>query len=110
FGMSTPIDLVIAQLQETGIVPADKLAEFVPPAATPTDPQAWTTQLVERGLLTRFQAAQTAAGKAKSLVIGSYEMVDRLAGGGGLLFKARHRRMKRIVLIKPLPPSLMKAA
>lgn len=108
--MSTPIDAVIAQLQESGLVPPDKLAEFIPPAATPTDPQAWTAQLVARGLLTPFQAAQTANGKAKSLVIGSYEMVDRLTGGGGLLFKARHRRMKRMVMVKPLAPSLMKAA
>ena len=68
--MSTTIDDVIAQLQEAGLVPADKLAEFIPPAASPSDPKAWTAQLVERGLLTPFQATQIAQGKAKSLVIG----------------------------------------
>jgi hypothetical protein len=107
---ATPVDAFIQQLQASGLVPPDKLAAFIPPAAAPLDAESLTAQLVERGLLTKFQAQQVAAGKAKSLVIGSYVMLDRLSGGGGLLFKAQHRRMKRVVMIKPLPPSLMKTS
>lgn len=107
---ATPVDSFIQQLQASGLVPPDKLAALIPPAAAPLDAESLTTQLVERGLLTKFQSQQVAAGKAKSLVIGSYVMLDRLSGGGGLLFKAQHRRMKRVVMIKPLPPSLMKSS
>lgn len=107
---SASLDSIIAQLQETGLVPPEQLAPFIPPAATPTDAQAWTAELAGRGLLTKFQASQVAAGKAKSLVIGAYAMLDRVSGGGGLLFKGLHRRMQRVVFIKPLPPSLMKTA
>lgn len=101
---------ILAQLQETGLVPSEQLAPFIPPAANPTDVQAWTNQLVACGLLTKFQASQVATGKAKSLLIGAYVMLDRVSGGGGLLFKAMHRRMQRTVFVKPLPPSLMKTA
>lgn len=107
---ATPVDTFIQQLQASGLVPPDKLAAFIAPAAAPLDAESLTAQLVERGLLTKFQSQQVAAGKAKSLVIGSYVMLDRLTGGGGLLFKAQHRRMKRVVMIKPLPPSLMKTS
>jgi hypothetical protein len=104
------LDSLIAQLQETGLIAPEQLAPFIPPAANPTDAQAWTNQLVACGLLTRFQASQVATGKTKSLLIGAYVMLDRVSGGGGLLFKAMHRRMQRTVFVKPLPPSLMKTA
>jgi serine/threonine protein kinase/CheY-like chemotaxis protein len=39
--------------------------------------------------------------------VGNYDVLDRLgAGGMGTVFKARHRRMKRIVALKILPQSL----
>jgi hypothetical protein len=48
-------------------------------------------------------------GKAKSLVLGEYLVLDKLgAGGMGQVLKARHRRMKRIVAVKILPASVLK--
>src|SRR5262249_50600991 len=53
--------------------------------------------------LTAFQAAAVKDRQFEALVIGNYVILDRLgAGGMGTVFKARHRRMKRVVAIKVL--------
>ena len=55
------------------------------------------------GQLTVFQADALLAGRLPELCIGNYIVLDRLgAGGMGTVFKARHRRMKRVVALKIL--------
>ena len=45
-------------------------------------------------------------GKSRGLAIGNYLILDKLGKGGmGLVFKALHRRLKRVVVLKVLPPS-----
>src|SRR5262249_38396928 len=52
-------------------------------------------------------AAAVLQGKTKGLLIGSYVVLDRLgAGSMGIVLKAEHRRLKRVVALKLLPPSL----
>ena len=42
-------------------------------------------------------------------VLGDYVLLGKIgAGGMGKVFKARHRRMDRIVALKVLPPNMMK--
>src|SRR5208282_1368677 len=61
------------------------------------------------GKLTPFQAVAVCERRFEELVIGNYQVLDRLgAGGMGTVFKARHRRMKRIVAIKVLSRGLAK--
>ncbi len=68
-------------------------------------------ELVKNNHLTPFQAQQVKAGKAKSLILGEYTILDKIgAGGMGQVFKAQHRRMERIVAIKMLPPAMTKDA
>ena len=63
--------------------------------------------LTDKGLLTQFQLAALSEGRGASLRIGNYDILDRLgAGGMGTVFKARHRRMKRIVALKVLAANL----
>jgi len=63
-------------------------------------------ELFKQNLLTKFQAQQIAAGRAKSLILGNYVLLDKIgAGGMGQVFKAEHRRMERTVAIKMLPPA-----
>ena len=66
-------------------------------------------ELVRLRKLTTFQANETIKGRANRLVLGNYLLVDRIgAGGMGQVFKARHRRMDRVVAIKVLAPELVR--
>src|SRR5437660_1012308 len=60
-------------------------------------------QLVERNLLTTYQASRLRTGKLFGLVLGNYRVLDRIgAGGMGVIFLAEHVRMRRQVAIKVL--------
>jgi response regulator RpfG family c-di-GMP phosphodiesterase len=63
-------------------------------------------RLVDHGLLTDYQARRIEAGSTFGLVLGNYRVLDRLgAGGMGVVFRAEHTRMRRLVAIKVLPLS-----
>ncbi len=67
--------------------------------------------MVAAGRLTGYQAGAICQGKSKGLVIGRYIVLDKLGVGGmGMVFKAQHRRLKQVVALKILPPSLTRNA
>jgi serine/threonine protein kinase len=67
------------------------------------DGESAARKLVASGQLTPFQAEAVSERRFDGLLIGNYEVLDRLGQGGmGTVFKARHRRMRRIVAIKVL--------
>jgi serine/threonine protein kinase/Leucine-rich repeat (LRR) protein len=107
--MANALETVVKQLTDSGIVAPGKLENFIPPKAHPQSVEELVAELVKQNHLTKFQAAQVAAGKAKSLILGNYTILDKIgAGGMGQVFKAEHRRMERVVAVKMLPPATTK--
>jgi serine/threonine protein kinase len=103
------LDTAIRQLEDTRIVAPNRLKECLPPKAFPKDPEELVKELVRRKDLTEYQARMVVSGKATSLILNNYTILDTIgAGGMGQVFKAEHRRMERVVAIKTLPDDAMR--
>lgn len=105
-------DEFVQNLSDSGLFSSDefrKAVEIISEAQVP-DGDSAAQHLIRAGRLTSFQAAAVCEGHHKGLVIGNYEICDRLgAGGMGTVYKARHRRMRRIVAIKILSREVAKS-
>ena len=72
--------------------------------------QVLARRLVNAGKLTKYQAGRVYSGRGTGLILGNYVILDKIGQGGmGRVFKARHRRMKRLVALKELPSSLTRS-
>lgn len=69
-----------------------------------------TRDLAIGGRLTAYQAEEVSAGRSDALVLNNYVLLEPIgAGGMGRVFKAYHRRMKRVVALKLLAPDLLRS-
>ena len=108
--MSVTLDKFIEVLTEIGLMTEDEVLDFldeIPLDQHPNTARRLVQLLHAHGRLSKFQAELMYKGKTKSLVIGNYVVLDRIGRGGmGKVYKARHRRMDRIVALKLLPFSV----
>jgi serine/threonine protein kinase len=100
---------LLAGLRASTLLSADDFDQATKVAADPaSDGHALAKWLVTSGLLTAFQLDSICTRNFAALRVGNYEVLDRLgAGGMGTVFKARHRRMKRVVALKVLLRTLV---
>ena len=67
------------------------------------DLQPLIDTFLKEGLLNPYQVERLLAGQTFGLVLGNYRIVDRIGSGGmGVVYKAEHVHMKRVVALKVL--------
>ncbi len=111
--MITDLETVVRSISDSGLMAEKDVGSFLKGLSAerrPTDGQQLLQQLVRMHRLTTFQAQAVYQGKANTLVMGNYVLLDKLGEGGmGQVFKAQHRRMERIVALKILPAEAIKS-
>jgi len=81
----------------------------LPDDRRPKNGEELARELVRQKSLTKYQAEQLYSGKGKTLILGNYVVLDKLGQGGmGVVFKAEHRRLKRLVALKVMSASVVK--
>ena len=105
-------DQYCQQLLAAGVVAGDDLERVTASLSSgpqPRDRTRLANELVRQKLLTKYQAREVYAGRGSRLLLGNYLVVDKLGDGGmGVVVKAQHRRMERIVALKVLSAKLTK--
>jgi serine/threonine protein kinase/Leucine-rich repeat (LRR) protein len=109
--ISLSIDEFLQTLSQSGLLPPQELVSVRAQPVAHSETGSTTADLIEwlirQEKLTHYQAELLCRGRAGGLVLGNYIILDKLGQGGmGTVFKARHRRMNRIVALKVLPSSL----
>jgi serine/threonine protein kinase len=102
-------DRFLAHLRQSGLLTPAQLERLVADLPASNRGRVVARALVERGLLTKFQAELLLAGRTSGFVLGQYRILDQLGQGGmGRVFKAVHGTMNRVVALKVLSPALVK--
>lgn len=105
--MAVSVEDFLKILADTGILSADDITRLdskIPPENRAQDAQDLARDLVRQNKLTLYQARALYTGRPQGLTFGNYIVLDKLgAGAMGMVLKARHRRMKRVVALKVLP-------
>lgn len=111
--MSITLDEFIQSMASSGLMDAEDIQSFLetlPQQQRPTSAEELAREMYRAGKLTKFQAQAIYQKKTRGLVVGNYVVLDKLGKGGmGAVYKAQHKRMKRLVALKTLPSSATKS-
>jgi serine/threonine protein kinase/WD40 repeat protein len=85
-----------------------QISELAGQTKTVSEPRALAQQLIKQGRLTPYQVNQLFLGRGRDLLVGPYVVLERLGeGGAGQVFKARHKKMNRVVALKIIRKELL---
>jgi serine/threonine-protein kinase len=104
--MSLTVDGFLKHLSDSGVLSDRELLALerkIPAEKRQFDAKVLATELVRIKKLTSFQADTLCEENPSLLILGNYVLQDKIGSGGmGIVYKAQHRRMKRVVAVKVL--------
>lgn len=109
--MPQTLNEIADRLVASGLLTVGEVATLLGgvPGDRPQTAEEFVQTLMTRGALTGYQAECILNGRIDHLVLGNYVVLEKLGQGGmGLVLKARHRRMDRIVALKVLSPDAIR--
>ena len=96
------VDEFLAVLEKSRLLTPEQIDDARLAAQQCSDPKGAAKALVQRGLLTRWQAGQLLAGRS-SFFLGKYKLIEPIGRGGmGDVFLGQHTTMNRRVALKIL--------
>ncbi|MFO0964922.1 MAG: serine/threonine-protein kinase [Gemmataceae bacterium] len=99
------VDALLDLIRDSGVVEAQEMDAFLATHENTAGPKALANALIEASLLTPFQAKHLLAGRKRGLMLGQYRILEQIGKGGtAQVYLAEHRKMRRKVAIKVLPP------
>ncbi len=103
-------DQFLSKLSDVGVLSAEEfktVSAALYSDTTSADPRQLASSLVSEGKLTQYQASALLEGQPE-LLIDKYLILDLIdVGGMGMVFKAIHRTMNRVVAIKMISHNLL---
>lgn len=110
---SMSIEEFLRAIADSGLMTAEEVQTFEQNVSTDAsmDTQSLARELVQQKKLTLYQASVLLAERSDPLLPDRYVILDAIDSGGmGLVFKALHRSLDRVVALKTLPPAAVDSA